>query len=201
MWDVLCPQNWTYWIWKDASCCVEMVLTVGRKPPKTSQRRPLRRRSSSEKNSNTLGCWVFARAQCLYLCQNLYFLLKKKAKRNNNKWVCMWVLHAIVLICTGVPKTSVARSPILKKTSSPAALTRYRQPHPKRLYNLIQAQVPGVTCDLWPVGEEGGDGRDLASPLSPHDGHHVRGRVFKLLVNPADTETPTGPEVITNVWH
>lgn len=64
-------------------------------------------------------------------------------KRNNNKWVCMWVLHAIVLLCTGVSKTFVARSPISKKTSRPAARTRYHQPHPKRLYSLIQVHVWG----------------------------------------------------------
>lgn len=45
-------------------------------------------------------------------------LFSIKKSYNNNKWVCMWVLHAIVLNCTGVPKPYVVRSPILKRRAA-----------------------------------------------------------------------------------
>lgn len=108
------------------------------------------------KVSNTLSCWVFARAQCLYLCQNLYFLLKKI----NNKWVCMWVLHAIVLICTGVPKTFVASSPILKRQAALQlwpGTTSLIQRECKTLFKPIYEES---FFDLW---GRGGKGRDPAS--------------------------------------
>lgn len=145
MWDVLCPQKKDLLNMKRS----QLLCWNGfnrRKPPILLKRHRFRRRSSSVKVSNTLGCWVFARGSVLVLMSESLFSIKKQKKNKEiiTKWVCMWVLHAIVLICTGVPKkTFVARSPILKKTSSPAALTRYHQPHPKRLYNLIQAHVRG----------------------------------------------------------
>lgn len=116
---------------------------------------------------------------------------KKKKKNNNSKWVCMWVLHAIVIICTGVPETYVARSPISKKASSPAALTRYRQPHPKRLYNFTSSPRPrsrSLTCGGG--GTEGGEA--LGFLLPPDSSRHQWWKIFfcvcvhKLLVNPAD---------------
>lgn len=128
------------------------------------------------------------------LSGSFYFLLpkkKKKKKNNNSKWVCMWVLHAIVIICTGVPETYVARSPISKKASSPAALTRYRQPHPKRLYNFISSPRPrsrSLTCGGG--GTEGGEA--LGFLLPPDSSRHQWWKIFfcvcvhKLLVNPAD---------------
>lgn len=130
------------------------------------------------------------------LSGSFYFLLpkkkKKKEKKNNNsKWVCMWVLHAIVIICTGVPETYVARSPISKKASSPAALTRYRQPHPKRLYNFTSSPRPrsrSLTCGGG--GTEGGEA--LCFLLPPDSSRHQWWKIFfcvcvhKLLVNPAD---------------
>lgn len=128
------------------------------------------------------------------LSGSFYFLLpkkKKKKKNNNSKWVCMWVLHAIVIICTGVPETYVARSPISKKASSPAALTRYRQPHPKRLYNFTSSPRPrsrSLTCGGG--GTEGGEA--LGFLLPPDSSRHQWWKIFfcvcvhKLLVNPAD---------------
>lgn len=141
--------------------------------------------------------WLFARALCLYFCQDLFIFYsrkkrrKKKKKNNNSKWVCMWVLHAIVIICTGVPETYVARSPISKKASSPAALTRYRQPHPKRLYNFTSSPRPrsrSLTCGGG--GTEGGEA--LGFLLPPDSSRHQWWKIFfcvcvhKLLVNPAD---------------
>lgn len=109
------------WIWKEASCCVEMVLTVA-SPPILLNGVSSGHRLSSVPFPIRLAVGCLWGAQCLYLCQNLYFLLKnkrKKRKRNNNKWVCMWVLHAIVLICTGVPKKPTWRDhPFLKRQAA-----------------------------------------------------------------------------------
>lgn len=107
--------------------------------PDTSYRHQFRRRSSSVKFPVHLG--VCEGSVLVLMSESLFSIKTKKKKRNNNKWVCMWVLHAIVLICTGVPETYVARSPI-KKTSSPAALTRHHQAHPKRLYDLNSSPRP-----------------------------------------------------------
>lgn len=125
----------------------------------------------------------------LVLMSESLFSIKKKKKRNNNKWVCMWVLHAIVLICTGVPKTYVARSPIVKKTSSPAALTRYHQPHPKRLYNFTSSPRPGSRSLTCGGGWRGGT-RLPPCPLTVAViTSVVKNPVCKLLVNPADKES------------
>jgi len=146
-------KNRTYWIWKDASYCVEMVLTVSRRP------RPLPpppthyileavgvvRPPSRLQCARLLG--VFARAHVL-MSESLFSIYKKrKKKKNNTKWVCVCVCVCVwescmPLFCTGVPKkTYAARSPILKKT------------------RLIQRDCPTYvkrTSEEWPLTCGGG---------------------------------------------
>lgn len=140
-----------------------------RKPPDTSQRRQFWASFVLRTVSNTLGCWVFARGSVLVLMSESLFSIKKqtkkKRKRNNNKWVCMWVLHAIVLICTGVPKKPTWRDhPFLKRQAALQLWPGTTSLIQRDCTTLLQAHVRGVA--LWPVLGEERRGRDAQLP--PH---------------------------------
>ncbi|KAG7501468.1 hypothetical protein JOB18_000233 [Solea senegalensis] len=76
----------------------------------------------------------------------------------------------------------------LKRQAAPAALTRFRQPHPKRLYNFTSSPRPrrSLTCG---GGRKGGT--QLPPPSVAFITHDSGGKspMSKLLVNPADKDT------------
>lgn len=160
-------SNRTYWIWKRS----QLLCWNGfnrRKPPILL-------------NAVGLGvvcppysywyAWllVVCEGSVLVLMSEFLFSIKKK-KRTNNKWVCMWVLHAIVLICTGVPKKPyVARSPILKRQ---AALQLW-----PGTTSLIQRDCNSSPCPWSRVltWGEGGRGGTQLPPPSDCSRRYVRG--------------------------
>lgn len=74
----------------------------------------------------------------------------------------MWVLHAIVLICTGVPKNLTWPDHPSLKDKQPCSSDQ--EPPASSKETVTQAHVRGAA--FWPEGKEGGEGPNFLPPLT-----------------------------------
>ena len=104
----------------------------------------------------------------------------------------MWVLHAIVLICTGVPKKPVWRDhPFSKRQAALQLWPGTASLIQRDCTTLLQARLRGVVSDPWGGGRRGGT--RLPPPSVAAIASVGKSPVCELLVNPVDKETqPVG---------
>lgn len=168
MWHVLCPQTRDLLNMKRSQLlCFEMVLSVTLGPwyffKKTH--REFRRHSSSIRSSIRLAVACSrGLSACTYVRIFIFYSKKKEKKKRTitSGSVCESCMPLLLSVLVSL-KPTWQDHPFLKRQAALQPLTRYRQPHPKRLYNFTASPHPRSHSDLWGRREGRREGRHSAS--------------------------------------